>query len=87
MLNFPNTSRSYDNRRRCIHFWGSDGAIEVSFFLDEGALIGMARDRPSSEAALLASFDQHRDRILSAARKVYGRRRKGSFDLIASDFP
>ncbi len=85
MLNFPNTSRSYDSTRRCIHLWGSDGAIEVSFFLDEGALTGIAVDRPSSEATLLASFDQNRERILNAARKVYKRRRKGSYDLFASD--
>ena len=86
MLNFPNASRSYDSRRRCIHFWGSDGAIEVSFFLDESALAGIAVGRPSSEATLLASFDQNRERILNAARKVYKRRRKGSYDLFASDF-
>jgi hypothetical protein len=85
MLSFPNASRSYDNTRRCIHFWGSDGALEVSFFLDEGALAGIARDRPSSEATLLASFDQNRERILNAARKVYGRQRKGSYDLFAAD--
>jgi hypothetical protein len=86
MLNFPNASRSYDATRRCVHFWGSDGAIEVSFFLEETALIGLAVEPPSSEASLLESFDQHRERILKAARKVYERRRKGSYDLIASDF-
>jgi Protein of unknown function (DUF1488) len=86
VLNFPNASRSYDATRRCVHFWGSDGAIEVSFFLEEDALIGLAIDPPSSEASLLESFDQNRDRILRAARKVYERRRKGSYDLIASDF-
>ena len=85
MLEFPNASRSYDATRRCIRFWGSDGAIEVSFFLDETALIGLAGPS-SSEALLIESFDQNRERILKAARKVYDRRRKGSYDLFASDF-
>jgi hypothetical protein len=86
MLNFPNASRSYDATRRCIRFWGNDGAIEISFFLDESALIGIAIKPPSSEASLLESFDQNRERILRTACKVYGRRRKGSYDLFASDF-
>jgi hypothetical protein len=86
MLNFPNASRSYDATRRCVHFWGNDGAIEISFFLDEKALIALANEPPSSEASLLESFDQNRERILRAARKVYERPRKGSYDLFASDF-
>ncbi len=86
MLSFPNASRSYDATRRCIHFWGSDGAIEISFFLDESALIGILSEPPSSEASLLESFDQNRERILRAARKVYERRRKGSYDVFGSDF-
>ena len=85
MLDFPNASRSYDATRHCIHFGGSDGAMEVSFFLDESALIGLAGPS-SSEASLLESFDQNRERILRTARKVYERRRKGSYDLFASDF-
>jgi hypothetical protein len=85
MLDFPNASRSYDATRHCIRFWGSDGAMEVSFFLDESALTGLAGPS-SSEASLLESFDQNRERILKAARKVYERRRKGSYDLFATDF-
>ncbi len=85
MLDFPNASRSYDATRHCIHFWGNDGAMEISFFLDESALTGLAGP-PSSEASLLESFDQNRERILRTARKVYERRRKGSYNLFASDF-
>jgi hypothetical protein len=48
-------------------------------------LIGIAVEPPSSEASLLESFDCNRERILKAARKVYERRRKGSYDLFASD--
>ena len=86
MLNFPNASRSYDATRRCIHFRGSDGAMEISFFLDENALIALVGEPPSSEASFLESFDQNREQILKAARKVYERRRKGSYDVFASDF-
>jgi len=86
MLNFPNESCSYDATRHCIRFWGSDGAMEVSFFLEEDALTKIAVGTPSGESSLLASFDQNRDRILRAARKVYGRRHKGSYELIADDF-
>lgn len=86
MLNFPNQSRSYDAVRRCIRFWGSDGALEVSFFLDEIALAKIDKDSPSGEASRLQSFDQNRERILRTARKVYERRRKGSYELVAADF-
>jgi uncharacterized protein DUF1488 len=86
MLNFPNESRSYDASRRCIRFWGSDGAMEVSFFLEEGALAKIAAGAPSGEASLLASFDKNRERILRTAHKVYERRRKGSYELTAGDF-
>lgn len=85
MLNFPNECRSYDATRRCIRFWGSDGAMEVSFFLAEDALRKIAVGIPCGESLLLASFDQNRDRILRTARKVYDRH-KGSYDLTADDF-
>jgi Protein of unknown function (DUF1488) len=86
MLNFPNASRSYDGTRHCIRFWGHDGAIEISFFVDEKALLQIAGATASGEPALLESFDLNRDRILLAARKVYQRRRTGSYEINTSDF-
>ena len=86
MLNFPNASRSYDGTRRCIRFWGHDGAIEISFFVDETALLQLAAGTPRGEPALLEIFDRNRERVLQAARKVYERRRKGSYEISASDF-
>ena len=86
MLNFPNASRSYDATRRCIRFWGSDGAMEVSFFLEENALAKIAMAAPPGESSLLDSFDRNRERILQTARKVYKRRRMGSYELVSSDF-
>jgi hypothetical protein len=86
MLSFPNASRSYDATRRCIRFWGHDGAIEVSFFMEEAALMGMTHGASGGESSLLDSFDKNRERILRTAQKVYERRRKGSYELIAADF-
>ena len=37
-LDFPNQSRSYDATLRAVRFWGHDGAMEASFFVNEDAL-------------------------------------------------
>jgi hypothetical protein len=37
-LNFLNQSRSYDATLRAVRFWGHDGAMEVSFYVNEDAL-------------------------------------------------
>ena len=37
-LNFPNQSRSYDATLRAVRFWGHDGAMEASFYVNEDAL-------------------------------------------------
>ena len=37
-LNFPNPCRSYDATRRAVRFWGHEGAMEASFFINEDAL-------------------------------------------------
>jgi hypothetical protein len=86
MLNFPNESRSYDATRHCVRFWGHDGALEVSFFVEEAALLRIAPEMRHNEIAVLQSFDANRDRILKAARAIYSRRRKGAYALTASDF-
>lgn len=86
MLNFPNASRCYDATRRCVSFWGYEGALEVPFFIEAAAVLHIAPNTPRNELAVLASFDKNRERILDVARKVYSRRQKGSNVLIASDF-
>jgi hypothetical protein len=85
MLNFPNASRSYDATRHCVRFWGYDGALEVSFFVEDDALIRIAPGTTRDESSLLESFDRNRERIFETASKVYGRRRKGSYELVTSD--
>jgi uncharacterized protein DUF1488 len=85
-LNFPNASRIFDATRRAVRFWGHDSAMESSFFMTEDALRCIHPNPPFDEAGLLNAFDFNRDRIYAAAVKVYGRGRKGSYDLVVSDF-
>ena len=85
-LSFPNQSRSYDATRRAVRFWGHDTAMESSFFVTENALRRMSTAALTGEASLLSAFDSNRDLICSVAAKVYGRGRRGSYELDASDF-
>jgi hypothetical protein len=85
-LSFPNKSRAFDATRRAVRFWGHDSAMEVAFFITEDALKRVEPHMGFDEAGLLRAFDSHRDRICATAAKVYARRRKGSYDLVDSDF-
>ena len=60
--------------------------MEASFFVSEEALKRIQPDMRFDEAGLLRAFDLNRDLICTTATKVYGRRRKGSYDIIAADF-
>lgn len=86
MIDFPNHSRSYDATRRAIRFWGYDSAIEVSFFINEDALIAIQPDANLGETGFLGVFDANRDLICAAAAKLYVRGRRGSYDLSAANF-
>jgi Protein of unknown function (DUF1488) len=85
-LSFPNRSRSYDATRRAVRFWGHDSAMEASFFVTEDALKRIQPSMQFDEAGLLSAFDANRNLIYAAAAKVYARGRKGSYDLVSSDF-
>ncbi len=85
-LNFPNQSRFYDATRRAVRFWGHDSAMEASFFVNADALKRIKPDMPFDEVGLLSAFDSNRKLIYGTAAKIYDRRRKGSYDLIADDF-
>lgn len=86
MIDFPNHSRSYDQTRRAVRFWGHDSAMEAAFFIDEGALRKIQPDVSSDESGLLSAFDSNRDLICAAAAKVYVRGTRGSYDLVAAHF-
>jgi hypothetical protein len=85
-LNFTNQSRSYDATLHAVRFWGHDGVMEASFYVNEGALKRIQPGLRSDEAGILAAFDSHRDLIHRTAAKVYRRGRKGSYELIPADF-
>jgi hypothetical protein len=84
-LSFPNQSRAYDTTRCAVRFWGHDSAMEATFFVTEDALRRIQPDLRRDAEGLLEAFDSHRQRIHEVAVKVYGRGRKGSYDLVDSD--
>jgi Protein of unknown function (DUF1488) len=86
VIDFPNHCRSYDPTRRAVHFWGSDSAIETSFFINEDALTRIQPGVSLDESGFLNAFDANRDLICTAAANVYVRGKKGSYDLGADDF-
>ena len=84
-LSFPNQSRSYDATLRAVRFWAHDGAMEVSFFVNEDTLKRIEPSMRSDESGPLNAFDSHRPLIYAVATKVYLRSRKGSYELTAAD--
>jgi hypothetical protein len=86
MLAFPNQSRAFDATRRAVRFWGHDSAMEWSFFVGEDALKRIQPDMARDETAFLNAFDSNRALIYAAAIKAYKRDRKGSYELIVTDF-
>jgi hypothetical protein len=70
-LTFPNPSRSYDASHHCVTFWGYDNAREIAFSVDRSVISNLSPKSGSDEPAVLAAFDQHRERILSLARDLY----------------
>jgi hypothetical protein len=60
--------------------------METSFFVSEEALKRVQPDMRFDESGLLSAFDANRDLICATAVKVYARGRRGSYDLIISDF-
>jgi hypothetical protein len=86
-LNFPNESRSYDSRKRCVRFWAHDASFEIPFFLNADALFRIAPDMNGDESSLLTAFDHNLERIHAAAGRVYARDRggRGSYTLSARD--
>ncbi len=85
-LSFPNQSRSFDATRRAVRFWGYDSAMEASFFVTDDALRRISPGVPLDGDGLLRVFDLNRKLIHTIAAKVYGRGRKGSYELVAADF-
>jgi hypothetical protein len=85
-LGFPNRSRSYDATLRAVRFWGHDGTLEASFFVDQDTLQRIQPGAVSDEEGLLRAFDSQRELIQATAVKVYRRGRKSLYGLSPADF-
>ncbi len=85
-LDFPNPSRSYDADGHRVRFWAHDGALEISFFVETGALNRLSPETDRDEAGFLVAFDLNRARIQRAAAEIYSRYSKDSYTLTASNF-
>ena len=93
-LAFPNPSRSFDEARNAVLFFGHDGLFEIRFFVEAGALAagalaisGMASPTSEmSEAKCLSVFDATRPSILNVARKAYSHGHRSHCTLTAADF-
>jgi hypothetical protein len=86
-LEFPNSSRSFDESKCRINFWGYDRTIEVSYFIGADVLKLFNKDVGTQEADLLEVFDAKIDRIHHVAAKVYDRSPKGrgAYTFILND--
>jgi hypothetical protein len=60
--------------------------LEITFFVEVGALFKMNPETRDIEAGYLEAFDAARSRIYLAARKVYTRAGRGVYFLTAADF-
>ena len=89
-IQFPNSSRSFDESKNRVCFWGYDKTMEVSFYVGAEALQKIREGVGSAEAELLAAFDATLDKIHEVAAKVYANssRGKGAYTYIlhADDF-
>jgi hypothetical protein len=83
---FPNTARSFDDKKRCVRFTGYDGMFEIRFFVSAEVLAGDASHRTVTETDYLASFDALRPRILKAATSAYAKSRSSAITLDLGHF-
>ncbi len=86
-LNFPNESRSFDETRNRVCFWGYDSAIEISFYVAAEALQAINPEMEGTAEGILHSFDAARERIHEVANKVYAGTDQGTYavNLTADD--
>ena len=83
---FPNQSRSYDQGRNAVRFWGYDSAFEASFFIAADALRRLQPAAGHDEAGLLRAFNANRALICTPAARLYPRGSRPFYELMASDF-
>ncbi len=67
-------------------FGATTESMEASFFVTDDALRRITPKMQLDEDGLLSAFDLNRNLIYAIAEKVYGRGRRGSYELVAADF-
>lgn len=86
-LAFPNPTRSFDQARNAVSFFGHDGMFEIRFFVEAAVLAeGRSPGARMSEAQCLSTFDAMRPSIYDVAREVYSNHRRNLNTLTLSDF-
>ena len=80
-LNFPNESRCFDASRNSVRFWGYDGALEITFFIEATALEKLVPGAAPSEFGLLNAFDEARDKIHVVADRTYSWSPRGTLGV------
>ena len=60
--------------------------MEASFFVTQDALSRVQPSMAFDQNGSLRAFDVNRPLIYATAVKVYARGRKGSYDIVSSDF-
>lgn len=85
-LQFPNPSRSYDQTRRAVRFWGYDTSMEYFFFVTVDAHEQVEPRLKRDEEGFLGAFDVNRDLIYQTAARVYSQDRKSRYELVRTDF-
>ncbi|MCL6654924.1 hypothetical protein A6R70_21845 [Agrobacterium rubi] len=80
-ISFPNQSRSFDDRNRCVRFTGYDGMFEVKFYVATEILQCDKPPRDATEGDYLACFDALRPKILKAATSAYAKSRSNAITL------
>ncbi len=87
-LLLPNPSRSVDEKRNAVRFFGHDGMFELRFFVGAEALVMADTElgrSEISESKFLSVFDALRLSIYEVPRKAYSSGRD-SYTLTAADF-
>lgn len=83
-LNFPNQSRSFDDNKNRVCFWGYDQTIEVTFYVKIDALKRLCQKMSETEAGYLLAFYTVRSKIEKVANNIYERDNKRAFSYILS---
>lgn len=81
-IKFPNPSRSFDESKRSVHFWGYDQTMEVSFYVEAEALKKLSPEMDNAEPGFLKAFDDARDKIYKAAAKTYAKSKTHAYSYI-----